>query len=163
MRNALLIALVIFTVSGCKPGIPDDIIPPEKMSQVLYDIHITDGYTNTIPDADSAKRVAASFYKGIYNKFEIDSALYAKSMEYYHAHPDVMTELYDGITARLEKDKNVNQAYAYDAPLSRMDSLKVRDSLNTLLIIDTAKTKPELVQPSMFYKGQRNTAAPIKY
>ncbi|WP_183883403.1 DUF4296 domain-containing protein [Pedobacter cryoconitis] len=105
MKNFLCICLLLISIGGCKPGIPSNIIQPDKMEEVLYDVHIADGYIATIPDPDSAKNTSAAYYKGIYKRFEIDSALYSRSMNYYYDHPDVFNVMYEKITAKLKKTK----------------------------------------------------------
>jgi hypothetical protein len=107
MRNFLYIVFVFFFVSSCKPGIPKDIIQPEEMAKVLHDIHIVDGYVNLSVRPDSVKIIAASYYKGIYKKYDIDSALYAKSMDYYYREPKALNDIYVKVTADLTKEKNV--------------------------------------------------------
>lgn len=106
MKNFLCIAAVFFFASGCKPGIPRDIIQPEEMAKVLHDIHIADGYVTNSPRPDSMKVLAASYYKGIYKKYNIDSALYAKSMNYYYTDPKALNDIYLKVTAELTGEKN---------------------------------------------------------
>jgi len=107
MRNFLCVGLVLILLSGCKSKIPADIIQPEKMQVILYDIHIVDGYVSTLgADQDSAKRIAAAYYKGVYTKFAIDSVLYTKSMAFYYDHPEILTGMYDQVNATLKKSKD---------------------------------------------------------
>lgn len=115
MKNFIYTAFLFLFIAGCKPGIPSDIIQPDKMALVLHDIHIVDGYAITIPDLESSKVTAASYYKGIYKKYDIDSALYSKSMTYYTLHPKVLDGIYDKVLKELTKQKNV---------LVKADSLK---------------------------------------
>ncbi|QNK63327.1 DUF4296 domain-containing protein [Pedobacter sp. PAMC26386] len=105
MRNFLCICLLLISIGGCKPGMPSNIIKPDKMGEILYDIHMVDGYITSIPDPDSAKNTGAAYYKGIYKKFAIDSVQYTRSMNYYYDHPDVMNLMYEKITAKLTKAK----------------------------------------------------------
>ncbi len=100
--------LAVALLYACKPGIPKDIIQPDQMRKVLFDIHVVDGYITTITNSDSAKLVASSYYKGIYKKFGIDSALYAKSMEYYYNHPAVMEKIYEQLEKTFVKEKAKN-------------------------------------------------------
>lgn len=90
---------------ACKPGIPKNIIQPQKMENILFDIHVVDGYMTSMPSPDTAKKVSAAYYKGIYKKFGIDSALYNKSLNYYYDHPDVMNKMYENITKKLNATK----------------------------------------------------------
>jgi len=102
-------------IAGCKPGIPKDILQPNEMALVLHDIHIFDGYVTTVTNIDTAKKVAAEYYNGIYKKFKTDSATYNKSLDYYARHPRQMTEIYTQVTRQLKKEKDV---------LVKADSLK---------------------------------------
>lgn len=101
-RFFTLIILCLF-IYACKPGVPKDIIQPDKMEKVLVDIHIVDGYMSTLnlPNQDTSKKVVAPLYKGIYHKFDIDSALFNRSLDYYYRHPDVMKKMYDSISVKL--------------------------------------------------------------
>jgi len=106
MRKFLpLFVLMIYLVSCQSNKIPDTIIQPVKMEKVLYDIHMVDGYINTMSKPDSAKQVSAAFYKGVYKKHGIDSALYEQSMNYYYKHPQVLNDMYEHIKKKLEATK----------------------------------------------------------
>lgn len=97
--------LVVCSIFACKPGIPKDIIQPAEMENILHDIHVIDGYVSNIPTPDSAKKVASPLYKGIFKKYGVDSALHAKSMDYYYHRPDILTKMYGNISAKLGKEK----------------------------------------------------------
>ncbi|MBB6498286.1 DUF4296 domain-containing protein [Pedobacter cryoconitis] len=130
MRNFLCICLLLIGIGGCKQGIPSDIIQPDKMTDVLYNIHLTDGYIGTIPGQDSARRVSASFYKGVYQKFNIDSLSYTRSMNYYYDHPDVLSTIYTKITDRLKKSKTIEDK-AQEKRLKKLAAIRKakRDSM----------------------------------
>ncbi|WP_354330881.1 DUF4296 domain-containing protein [Pedobacter sp. CG_S7] len=106
MKKILFLGFLFLTIYGCKSPIADDIIQPNKMGDILYDIHLADAYTNTMSNQDSAKRVASSYYYGIYKKFGIDSAAYTKSMDFYYENPEIMAQLYETIQAKLKKTKD---------------------------------------------------------
>lgn len=105
MRNFLCVCMVLAAFAACKPGIPKELIQPPEMTEILYNIHLTDGYITTIPNQDSSKKVSAAYYKGIFKKYAIDSVKYTKSMDYYYNHPEILSTMYTTITKRLEKDK----------------------------------------------------------
>jgi len=166
MRNFLLIVVVFFFISGCKPGIPKDIIQPGEMAKVLHDIHIVDGYVSMTPTADSAKKVAAAYYKGIYEKYHIDSAVYNKSLDYYYTEPRIMSDIYKNVTAELTREKNtIVQADSIVAAKAAakvrlkmvLDSTRKSDSIfhAHILLRDTAKKdttkKLEVIKSKMFY------------
>lgn len=90
---------------GCKPGIPDDIIKPDKMEKILFDMHIVDGYISTIYVPDSTRKVAAAYYRGIYKKFGTDSAQYNKSLKWYNNNPKELGDIYKNIEKALKQQK----------------------------------------------------------
>lgn len=97
-------------VNACKPGIPKNVIAPDKMELVLFDIHATDGYIGLLPRQDTAKIVASSYYKGIYAKFDIDSAKYSRSLAYYYNHPEVLNLIYENLGKKFEEERKKNDA-----------------------------------------------------
>ena len=144
MKNLIYLVFVFLLAASCKPGIPSDIIQPDKMALVLHDIHLADAYLQTIYVPDSAKKTASAFYGGIYKKFEIDSALYQKSMDYYMVNPRVMDGIYEKVTAELTKEKKVitridSIEYAKELKVRRakmkVDSIKIADSVKKSLLI----------------------------
>jgi len=144
MKNFIYLVFVFLMASSCKPGIPGDIIQPDEMALVMHDIHLADAYLQTIYVPDSAKKLASSFYGGIYKKFEIDSALYQKSLDYYMVNPRVMNGIYEKVTAELTKEKKVitridSIEYAKELKVRRAkmkaDSIKRADSVKKSLLI----------------------------
>lgn len=164
MRNFLCICLLLISIGGCKPGIPSNIIQPEKMGEVLYDIHIADGFIATIPDPDSAKNTSAAYYKGIYKRFEIDSALYTKSMNYYYDHPEVLNVMYEKITAKLKKVKEKEDKINAKR-LKKIEAIKKakKDSLDKAdpkrVIREAAAKKDSLVKAEALIKKTKAEAA----
>jgi len=130
MRRFFTVIILCALFYSCKPGIPKDIIQPNKMENVLYDIHVIDGYSATLsfPNMDSAKKVIAPFYKGVYKKHGIDSALYNRSLDYYYKNPKLMKLMYDHVTEKLIKAKDKAAPKAIPE-VPKVDSAKVKDSI----------------------------------
>jgi len=108
MKKFFAICIICSLCYACKPGVPDDVIQPDKMEKVLLAIHIVDGYIGVQPKPDTAKIIASSYYKGIYKKFSIDSATYIKSLDYYYNHPDLLTKMYEKVMKALEEERTRN-------------------------------------------------------
>jgi len=106
MRRFCWAGLAFILMGACRPGIPKDIIQPQAIRSVLYDIHVVDGFITTIPVPDSARIVSAAYYKAVYKKHGVDSALYTRSMNYYYDHPEDLTEIYKDVTEKLKKSKD---------------------------------------------------------
>ncbi len=144
MKNFIYLVFVFLFAASCKPGIPNDIIQADKMALVLHDIHLADAYLQTIYVPDSAKKTASALYGGIYKKFEIDSALYQRSLDYYLINPRVMNGIYEKVTAELTKEKKVitridSIEYAKELKMRqkkmKADSIKRADSVKKSLLI----------------------------
>ena len=105
MNRIFFLFIMCVVLYACKPGIPKDIIQPDKMEKVLFDIHIVDGYIGSLQKPDTAKIVASSYYTGVYKKFEIDSAIVEKSKNYYYTRPDLLDKMYSNLVKQLEKEK----------------------------------------------------------
>jgi len=111
MQRFFAIIIICISFFACKPGIPKEIIQPDQMEKVLFDIHVVDGYIGTITKQDTAKIVASSYYNGVYKKFNIDSATYNRSLNYYYNHPDLLNKIYENLSKTFEKEtaKNTKQ------------------------------------------------------
>lgn len=145
MKKFLSIIIFFILIQGCKSGIPKDIIQPNKMEKVLFDIHVVDGYIGTIINQDTTKIVASSYYNGIYKKYGIDSALFNKSMDYYYTHPVILNDIYTNVekvfTAEKQKyDKKI--AASITKQISNIPSLVVIANLPPLVSKMTIEINP---------------------
>jgi hypothetical protein len=134
MSRFFTLILLCACLYACKPGIPKEIIQPEKMELVLYDMHVVDGYSSLLsaPTPDSTKKVIAPFYKGVYKKHGIDSALYSRSLNYYYTNPKLMKSMYDHVTEKLmrARDKATKAAVPLKAVAPKpADSIKPIQSI----------------------------------
>jgi len=122
------------------------------MENILYDIHLIDGYVASIPTPDSARKVSAPIYKGIFKKYGIDSVAHAKSMAYYYRHPDLLSKMYENISARMSKTRDAEAKLIEKeekarnnkaAKLRKATEKRIADSLkkvNEKKQVDTTKT-----------------------
>lgn len=166
MKQFTYVTLLFLLIAGCKPGVPKDVIQPEEMAEVLQDIHLVDAYVGTLANVDSTKVKAASYYKGVYKKYGIDSALYTKSLNYYQEDPRELDKLYTVIladlnaskTAIVKADSIAGAKIANDIRQKmRRDSTRTADSIywKTVLLRDTATRKKDIIQPRLIYKYLR--------
>lgn len=152
MKNFLCSCILLLIFAGCKPGLPKDIIQPGPMGDILYDIHIADGYIATMPNQDSAKKVSAAFYQGIYRKFGTDSAGYTRSMNYYADHPAVLGPIYEQVTEKLKKtkdsvEKQNEKRLKREAKVREAAQKKTRDSLRKVADRQQPAAAKQTVKP----------------
>lgn len=105
---------VVFVVSSCgqeekQVAVPSDILPKEKMAQVITGIHIAEAEANMqkLPDlpalqAGSASTEKSSF-ENIFKKHKITKEQYEKSLSFYIDHPELLDQVYEKVLNELSK------------------------------------------------------------
>jgi hypothetical protein len=102
--STLLILLLFFACapSNEKDKMPDDIIPQEKMVNILSDMHIAEAMArNKIHLGDTNVQTVINYYGVIYKKNNISEANFKKSYEYYMHHPLLLDSVYSEIITKL--------------------------------------------------------------
>ena len=150
MKRILAIIIICISFYACKPGIPKNVIQPDKMEKVLYDMHAVDGYITTLQAQDVAKKVASSYYKGVYTKFDIDSATYTKSLDYYFMRPDLLNKMYENISKKFEGERKINDKRV-DAEVMAERRKELAKNTKALFYVSTAPTPYSmLINPFTF-------------
>ena len=105
MKKYLFIALLTVLVFSCKEPkeeIPDNVLPMNKMVNVLIDIHLIEG---NLSNKNLPKDTGIIFYnlyeKDLYKKYNIDDSIYNRSFTYYSAHPQLMDQIYEKVVDSL--------------------------------------------------------------
>ncbi|PST83300.1 hypothetical protein C7T94_12010 [Pedobacter yulinensis] len=164
MRKLILGCWLAVLPFGCKPGIPEDVIQPRQMEDILVDIHLVDGYLTAMPRQDSVKQTGAAYYKGIYEKFGTDSAGYNRSLDYYYTNPEVFNEIYVKVTRRLKKlqakqskvdSLSLVQATKKASATTKRDSVKKADSLKKVLQVKKTDSLKKVRADSLKHSKKR--------
>lgn len=116
------LVLVILLLASCFDKRPADVLPEDKMKTLLTEVHMLDGYLQTLP-LDSSQKVIDTLYRQLLSKYNLDSMQFARNVEYYYADPTRTEKIYDQI------QKELSDA---DREFSRADSIRYareRDSL----------------------------------
>lgn len=127
---ACLMAVILAACESSK--VPKEFIQPDQLSDILYDMHLADGYISSVPGQDSARKVSAAWYNGIYKRYHVDSALYSRSLDYYYKEPELLSGVYNKVTERLKKVKEVEDKAEEKRKKIREDKVKKlkQDSLD---------------------------------
>ena len=103
--------MLIFILSVClfscgqeqKPLIiPANILPQQKMAQVLTDIHIAEAEINLNSPPDSASKMTTDFEK-TFTKDSITKQQYEESLNFYMDHPQLLDTVYVQALNELSK------------------------------------------------------------
>ena len=150
------IILIVFSCknnSAIKPEKPDNLIPEDKMVNVLYDMALISAAKGANKKLLENNGIFPETY--IYTKHGIDSLQFAKSNAYYAHDLDTYEDMYARVKSRLEKDK---QQYTIQAEAdkerrdsiaksrrSRQDSVNRNRPLN--LKSDTLRGRTRVISP----------------
>lgn len=110
MKNFVVILLILLLSVSCKKELvkePENLIEKEKMVDIIYDLALLDAIKYQQPlSLDSLDSNPKKF---IFRKYKVDSLQFAQSNMYYAADFDNYKEMFDEISARLEKEKKSNE------------------------------------------------------
>ena len=98
----LLVALVLMT--GCGKHIPNDVIQPDKMEQVLYDYHLAMSMSTTNHHMENYQKHA--LMNSIYEKHHITSAVFDSSMVWYTREAQELVAIYERLEKRFKREHN---------------------------------------------------------
>lgn len=91
------------SLAGCGKNIPDDIIQPGAMEDLLYDYHLATTLSADLPYTDNYKKEAYIAY--VFKKHQTTESEFDSSMVWYSRHGDQLTAIYDNLKKRFERDE----------------------------------------------------------
>lgn len=104
VRNLSLCVLFTFTVAGCSVKRPDTIFQDAQMENILYDYHIAKAMADEVSYNEAYKK--ALYMESVFLKHGVTEAEFDSSMVWFSRHPDVLTKIYENVSARLKKDRD---------------------------------------------------------
>jgi hypothetical protein len=122
--GVFMFVLLLLTAQGCKPGVPSQYIQPNEMEDILYDYHLAGAMArNSMADGKNeyAYRLAAL------KKHGVDQAEFDSSMVYYMQNTNMLHEIYQRLSKRLESEEMAlgGAAANYDRLSSKGDTANV--------------------------------------
>ena len=108
MKHCFLSILLCAAIVACTEEVikkPENLIPPEKMENILYDLALVNAAKNTNPNILEEHNIVTMQY--IYEKYGVDSVQFVDSDIYYASKPVIYQTIYKRIEARLEQEKEV--------------------------------------------------------
>jgi uncharacterized protein YjbK len=117
---------------------PKNLVSPEKMEQMLSELHIVDALVNQKSlAADSAKKLSTDYYDFIYRKYAVTANDFNNSFQYYLHNPADMDSIYVKVLENLNLEdlklkKNMVDSLPQSAVIS-VDTNNIQSSkLNTV-------------------------------
>ncbi len=172
MRKAIAGLLVIFCViaAGCsdKKGVPSDILPREKMENVLWDMIQADQYAAVLAK-DSAAHIAdlkaerLRLYDQVFRLHDVSRDKFRRSYQYYSDHPELSQELFDSLLVRGNKLRSEEYAHPPARPSVKPPTTPPAPPFNRPLTIPPAHrpliipraNRPSTIQPANRPNTQR--------
>lgn len=101
-RNKYILLFIVAIISiGCKPKRPGNIMPPEKMENVLYDYHMAKAISSSsVASGEGYKKESYKNY--VLEKYGINEAEFDSSLAWYSRHTKDMVDIYTNIEKRIK-------------------------------------------------------------
>ncbi|MCK0161496.1 DUF4296 domain-containing protein [Allomuricauda sp. F6463D] len=132
MKYTTLFFLVILMFFSCAEKVveePENLIPKEKMTEILHDLAIL----NAVKSSANRKfeDSGVDLMEFLFKKYNIDSTQFSQSDLYYASMPLEYQSIYEGVEAKIKQKKDTLEAMekrrndsVREANLKRSDSLK---------------------------------------
>ena len=141
MIKKLLLLTILLGFISCKEDAvnkPDNLIPKDKMIDVIYDLSILDAVKYQIPTSAVTYEISPSKY--IYKKFKIDSTQFAQSNIYYASNYIDYKEMYDEVIKRIESKKVV-----MDSVVKRQEKKEAKAKTDSIKRIKPSSIKKDSI------------------
>lgn len=133
MRTGIICIVTVFILVAACRNKKQDVLPPAKMQQVMWDMMRADEMATYYGTADSSKLRPAyrtTLYQEIFRIHGITKEQFGSTLEYYESRPDLFKPIFDSLQssgARIQK---------------QLDSINLRrDTLRKKIPIDSARKK----------------------
>ncbi|RNC92559.1 MAG: DUF4296 domain-containing protein [Allomuricauda sp.] len=133
MRKAWIIFMVVLAFSCVEKVIeePENLIPREKMVDILYEIAVFEAARSTNESLFEAN--IGDMMDLVYAEYEIDSTRFVESDLYYASIPLLYQSIYEEVEAKIEVDRlALEQARNRRTDSVRQQTKKRTDSLKQL-------------------------------
>jgi len=101
--------ILVLSLGSCKKKErPDDVMKPDQMQAVLWDVLQANAFVNDFVKKDSGVNIEQQQVKmqmQVFAKHKITKAYFDKSYDWYTKNPAQMQRMLDTLTARAERSK----------------------------------------------------------
>ena len=97
-----LIVLICVSCADDDVKIPDDVIPKDKFTDILFEVEIVDAiHTQNPAGKQDQDLVTLGNYQQIFSDFDISEKDFSRSYSFYEEHPDIMLQIIDTLNNRF--------------------------------------------------------------
>jgi hypothetical protein len=144
-----------FFIACNRSGVPDGVIPPDKMTPLMEEVYIADGRISAYQQLpDTLYKYGNARYQAIFKKFDVDSAQFRKSYVYYSSDPQQLLDMNTKILADLQiKSDSLNKLVR----IQQMKNPEVKPGASAPQVPPLPAGQPV----STFHPSQPPGAAPV--
>lgn len=102
-KKGLYMVIALGVLSACGKKIPDDIIQPDAMQDLLYDYHLASTMSSSLPYTESYQKDA--YFDYVFQKHHVTEAEFDSSMVWYTRHAEELATIYRNLQERLEREE----------------------------------------------------------
>lgn len=106
MRIRFILLISVMALSACsrkEEPLPEGVLDRQHMVPVLVDVHLAQASVAILRTADTTAHAMGDYMDVIMKQHGLDTATYARSIRYYGAHPELLSELYDEVINELSR------------------------------------------------------------
>lgn len=107
MRSRICLILFVFYTISCtnKNKVPDNIIQPDKMANLVWDVMNVEEYAREMIPADTVrnkhiKKERSILYQQLFDLHKTSREEFVKSFTYYSSRPDIIKTMFDTLAIR---------------------------------------------------------------
>lgn len=158
----ILIGFLIFNCGGSdRPSKPDNLIPEEKMSEIIYDVFLLNAAKGINKRILEQNGVFPQEY--VYNKYSIDSLQFALSNDYYSYDTKTYEGIMESVKERVDLEKKkvdtINKQIVKTKDSLRLIRTKLLDSIPKTKLLnqksDTVSPPKKELTPQVFGKDEK--------
>lgn len=156
MRRIDILALVLLltVLSGCRLNRPDDVLPPKKMEQFLYDYHLAQAIGQELPREE--KYSTKAYIDWAYRKNGITEADFNRSLVWYTRNPKELAKIYKRLSNRVD-DEYKSATRSLSQIEKKSFSIQSGDSVNLWYLAPGAILNTSVYMNKLTYRINRDT------
>ncbi|MBO7110879.1 MAG: DUF4296 domain-containing protein [Bacteroidaceae bacterium] len=153
-RIDLLAIALMLLLSGCRLNRPEDVLPPRKMEQFLYDYHLAQAIGQELPRED--RYTTKAYIDWAYSHNGITPEQFDRSLVWYTRNPKELAKIYKRLSNRIDDEYKASSRV-----LSQIEkksfAIQSGDSVNLWYLDRTALLNTSAYMNRLTYKITRDT------
>ena len=134
------VAVAVFLVMACKPGVPSELIQPGELEDILYDYHVADGMAYVEGNYSELAFRRKAYREAVLRKHGVTEAELDSSLVYYYRHTELLHDVYKELSKRLNNDaialgSTANELSQFGSVTSQGDTATVWRSDHSLILM----------------------------